>query len=61
MIWYSWVFTEKKYKSTDSNGYMHYCVCCSVVYNIQIMEVIQVPIDRWMDEDDVVCMFTVEC
>jgi len=32
---------------------MHPYIYSSIIYNSQIMEVSQVPIDRWMDKGDV--------
>ena len=40
----------KKYKNTNSKGYMCPCVYCSIIYNSQIMEV---STDWWMDKEDV--------
>ena len=36
---------------------MHPYVHCSIIYNSQDMEVTQVPINRWMDKEDVVYIY----
>ena len=42
----------KKYKNTtNSKGYMHPYVYCGTIYNSQIMNAAQVPINWWMDKD----------
>ena len=55
MIQQSHYYLPKEYKNTNSKGYMHLCVYCSIIYNSQIMEAAQVSTDWWMDKEDVVC------
>ena len=39
---------------------MHPNVHCSTIYNSQVMEVTSMPIDRWMNKEDVVHIYTME-
>ena len=39
---------------------MHLNVHCSTIYNNQDMEVTYMSIDRWMDKEDVVYIYTME-
>ena len=39
-------YLPPKYKNTNSKGYMHPYVYCSIIYNTQIMEATQVSINR---------------
>ena len=41
---------------TDLQAYMVPYVYCSIIYSAQIMEAAQVPIDRWMDKEEVRCV-----
>ena len=43
----------KECKNSNSEGCMHPCVCCSIIYDSQIMEAAQVSMDRWMDKENV--------
>ena len=42
----------------NSKRHMHPSVHCSTIYNSQDMEATQVPINRWMDTEDVVHIHT---
>ena len=46
-------YLPKKYKNTNSKGYMNPYVYSSVIHNSQGMEAAQVSIDWWMDKEDV--------
>ena len=41
-------------KIQNSKGYMHPSIYNSIVYNSQIMATAQVPLDWWMDKEDMV-------
>ena len=47
-------YLSKEYENTYLKEYTHPYVYSSMVYNSQDMETAQVPIDRWMDKEDVV-------
>ena len=47
-------YLPKEYENTNSKGYMHLYVYCSIIYNNQIMEAAQVSIDRRMGKEEVV-------
>ena len=38
-------------------GHMHHRIHCSTIYNSQDMEATQIPVDKWMDEEDVVYLY----
>ena len=46
------IHIPKEHKHTNSKGYMHSYVYCSIIFNSHYMETAQVPIDRWMDKED---------
>ena len=48
---YYWVFIQKL-RNTNSKGYM-YPYVYSILYNSQIMEEVQVSIDKWIDKEHV--------
>ena len=41
--------------------YLHSRVCCSIIHNSQDMEEIEVSIDGWMDEENVMCVYVCVC
>ena len=41
----------------NSKRYMHPNVHCRTIYNSQDMEATYLSIDRWMDKEDVVCVY----
>ena len=51
-------YLSKENENTNLRRYMHPGVYSSVIYNSQIMEAIQVSINRWMDKEAVVCVCT---
>ena len=48
---YTTGYLFKEYKNTKLKGYIYPCVYSSIIYNSQIMEAVQVSIERWMDKD----------
>ena len=48
-------------EDSNSKGYVHPSVHSSSTYNSQDMEVIQVPINRQIDKEDVVCVCIYMC
>ena len=48
----------KEYKNTNSMGYMHPFVYSSIIYNSKDMETFQVPINWWLEKDDVVDIYS---
>ena len=48
---YTTGYLPEEYKNTHSKGYVHSYISCSIIYNSQIMEAVQVSIERWMDKD----------
>ena len=50
-------YLPKKYKNTNPNGYTHPYVYWSTIYNSQTMEAVQVSINRWMDKEDMICVY----
>ena len=51
----------EKNENTNSKKYMHPNVQGSIIYNSQDVEAIQVPINRQMDKENVVCMCLCVC
>ena len=50
LLWssnYTTEYSPKKYKSTNSNGYMHPYAYCSIIYNSENTEADQVSIYTW--------------
>ena len=54
----SWVYGWRKKKNTNSKRYLHLSVYSSIIYSCQGMEAVWVSINRWMDEEDVVCAYS---
>ena len=52
-------YLPKEYENTTLKRYMHPYVYCSIIYNSQIMEAAQMPINRWLDKEDDVCVLRV--
>ena len=46
-------YLPKEQKNTNSKGYMHPYVYCSIIYNSQTMEAVQVSTDWWMDRESI--------
>ena len=46
-----------KRKSTNLERYMHADIHSNIIYNCQDMDAIQVSINRWLDKEDVVCVY----
>ena len=56
MLWstnHTSMYFLPKYENTNSKGYMHSYVNCSIIYYSQSMEAARVSINRWMDKEDV--------
>ena len=49
--------TSKETQSTDLKEYIQPYVHCSVISNSQYLEAVQVPINRWVDKNDVMHLF----
>ena len=47
-------YLSKETQNTNSKEYMHPYARCNIIYNSQDMEATQMPINRWMDKNDVV-------
>ena len=45
-------YLPKEYENTNPKGYIHPYVYCSIIYNSQIMQVLQVSTDSWMDKEE---------
>ena len=43
----------KEYENTNLKMYMHPYVHCSIIYNRQDMETTYVPLNEWMDKENV--------
>ena len=52
---YSWYLSEEN-ENTNLKRYMQLYVHCSIIYSSQDMRATSVPINRWMDKEDVVYM-----
>ena len=50
-------YLSKEDKNANSKRYMHPYVHHCIIYNSQDMEATQVPINRWMDKEDVVYIY----
>ena len=57
---YTTRYLSKGYKNADSKGHMHPNVYSNTIGNSQTMERAQMPIDWWMDKEDVVYIYTME-
>ena len=47
-------YLSEENKNTNQKIYVHSYVCGNSIYNSQDMEAIWMPINRWMDKEDVV-------
>ena len=47
-------YISKETQNTNSKEYKHLYVYCSVIYNSQDVEAVQVPISRWVDKTAIV-------
>ena len=56
----SCVYIKKKNENTNSKIYMKPNIHSSTTYNIQDMEATQIPINRWIDEDLCLYLYTME-
>ena len=54
-----WVYTQRK-QMVILKRYLHSHSHCRIMHNCQDMEITQVSINRWMDKEDVVCMYTMK-
>ena len=50
-------YLPPKYQNTDSKGYVHLYVYCSITYKSQDMQAAQVSIDSLMNKEDVVYIY----
>ena len=50
-------YFSKGYEPSDPKGLLHPNIYSSDVHNSQTLERAQMPIDRWMDKGDVVCIY----
>ena len=50
-------YLPQRYKCSDPKGHMHPNVYSSNVHNSQSMERAQMSINRWMDKEDMVCVY----
>ena len=49
-----WIYISKGDEISILKSYLQSCVHCSIIYNRQDMETAWVPIDGWMDKENVI-------
>ena len=49
-----WIYISKRDEISILKSYLQSHVHCSIIYNRQDMETIWVPIDGWMDKENVI-------